>query len=182
MQCSPPLASANYLRRERERNKHKIAFFLNKMRIFWWKPLHNVDVVVELIIGSDTEIIAYLHGNENFTQVISLKYSQGVCTSASSYKCLYGAKQHGDSERLVYYQLGMRWEVYKQGKVSDCDEHGDLQNDPCLALFKLTRDLHVASPGWHISTRQMLTNEGYKIRLEVYYLKKIQCKLINKPL
>ena len=41
----------------------------------------------------------------------------------------------------------------KQGKVSDCGQHGDHQDDPCLAVFKLTRSLFVAPPGWHSSTR-----------------------------
>ena len=47
----------------------------------------------------------------------------------------------------------MGWNACKQGKVSDCGQPGDHQDDACLAVFKLTRSLFVALPGWHSSTR-----------------------------
>ena len=53
----------------------------------------------------------------------------------------------------------MGWNACKQGKVSDYGQRGDHQDDPCLAVFKLTCSLLVAPPGWHSSTLLMLTNE-----------------------
>ena len=41
------------------------------------------------------------------------------------------------------------WDACKQGTVSDCGQRGD----PCVAVFKLTRSLFVATPGWHSSIR-----------------------------
>lgn len=48
---------------------------------------------------------------------------------------------------------GVGWNICKQGKVSDSGEHGDRQNDSCLAVVKLTRSLLVSSSGWHTSNR-----------------------------
>lgn len=34
----------------------------------------------------------------------------------------------------------------RRSKVSDCDQHGGLQNVLCLAVFKLTNSLYVTTP------------------------------------
>ena len=38
-------------------------------------------------------------------------------------------------------------------KFSDFGQRDDHQDDPCLTVFKLTRSLLVAPPGWHSITR-----------------------------
>ena len=47
----------------------------------------------------------------------------------------------------VFVFVWVGWNACKQGKVSDCGQRGDHQDDPCLAIFKSTRSFLVASPG-----------------------------------
>ena len=54
-------------------------------------------------------------------------------------------------DSLIWRREG--WDACKQGKVSNCGQPGDHQDNPRLAVFKLTRSLLVAPPQWHSSTR-----------------------------
>ena len=56
----------------------------------------------------------------------------------------------------------------KQGKVSYCGQHSDIQNDPCI--FQMTRRLHVALPAWCGSTLQMLSKACSAVELDYKFV------------